>query len=75
MATLCIGLALNCQNGVTCVVSDGSFLCNCTAGYEGPLCETDIDECTANNPCQNGATCVDNFGSFKTKGVDNAAVK
>jgi hypothetical protein len=31
--------------------------CQCTAGYAGVNCETDVvDEC-ASNPCQNGATC------------------
>ncbi|KAG2466627.1 SVEP1 protein, partial [Polypterus senegalus] len=38
----------------------------CKAGYTGLLCETDIDECEANQ-CLNQATCVDGLNSFTCK--------
>jgi len=37
------------------------------AGYDGPTCENNIDDCILNT-CQNNATCIDgincNFFSF-----------
>ena len=53
-----------CQNGATCVNNDGSFTCNCSVGYEGELCSTDIDECATTNPCVNG-TCDNIDGGFQ----------
>ena len=38
------------------------FVCNCTAGYTGDVCEIDIDEC-ASNPCNNGA-CTDEVAQY-----------
>lgn len=29
----------------TCVDGIGKFTCNCTHGYEGRLCNVEIDEC------------------------------
>ena len=40
------------------VKDSASFNCNCTDGYTGDTCGTEINEC-ASNPCQNGGTCVD----------------
>lgn len=34
-----------CHNGGTCVNSGDSFTCICKDGYEGPLCEADINNC------------------------------
>lgn len=34
----------------------GSFTCGCAAGYTGPTCNQEIDECLS-DPCMNGATC------------------
>ena len=51
-----------CQNGATCSnilspdASEVDYVCNCTDGYEGRLCEVDVDQCSP-NPCQNGGTC------------------
>ncbi|GFO02092.1 neurogenic locus notch homolog protein 1, partial [Plakobranchus ocellatus] len=46
-----------CVNG-TCVPQFGGFICQCQDGFEGSLCQHDIDDC-ANKPCQNGAMCSD----------------
>ncbi|XP_033643609.1 protein crumbs-like isoform X1 [Asterias rubens] len=44
--------------------SDASgFKCRCLAGYEGDLCEINIDEC-ASGPCLNGATCNDGVNGY-----------
>ncbi|XP_041030622.1 aggrecan core protein-like [Carcharodon carcharias] len=52
-----------CGSG-TCVLRDGSFVCECPAGFTGERCEIDIDECHS-SPCLNGATCIDGIDSFK----------
>ena len=41
------------------------FKCICPAGYTGPLCQTDIDDCQADNPCLNGGSCADLVNSFR----------
>ncbi|XP_019639757.1 PREDICTED: fibropellin-1-like [Branchiostoma belcheri] len=52
------------NNGVcsTCF-NDSYSVCSCQAGYEGDLCNIDIDEC-ASNPCQNGGTCLHGVNSY-----------
>lgn len=41
------------------------FECNCTnTGFEGPLCENNIDDCLNVN-CQHGSVCIDGVNSFK----------
>ena len=59
-----------CLNGGNCqVVNNGPKVCICQAGYQGSVCQTDINEC-ASNPCQNGASCVDNVNSYTCNCVD-----
>ena len=48
-----------CVNG-DCV---GHNSCDCDAGWTGPTCEKDIDEC-ASNPCQNGGKCAHGVANF-----------
>ena len=48
-----------CVNG-TCG-DDGA--CTCEAGFEGDLCDMDIDDC-ADSPCLNGGTCMDEVDGF-----------
>ena len=44
---------------VVSVVQDkvGGFICNCEEGYEGTLCDRDIDDCLG-NMCTEQGTCV-----------------
>ncbi|KAI1238644.1 hypothetical protein IHE44_0013382 [Lamprotornis superbus] len=39
------------------------FVCRCLPGYEGSLCETDVDECLP-SPCHNDGTCHNLVGGF-----------
>ena len=43
-----------CSNGGTCF----NNTCCCPPGYEGLICEIEVDKC-ASNPCQNGGNCTD----------------
>jgi len=38
-------------------------MCDCTPGFTGATCQTDIDDCDP-NPCKNGGTCQDEINSF-----------
>ncbi|CAH1256424.1 NOTCH2 [Branchiostoma lanceolatum] len=52
------------NNGVcsTCF-NDSYTFCSCPDGYEGDLCNMDIDECSS-NPCQNGGHCNNGVNSY-----------
>lgn len=52
-----------CRNGGSCSDGIGTFFCECLAGFRGPKCEEDINEC-ASNPCKNGANCTDCVNSY-----------
>ncbi|XP_075785982.1 protocadherin Fat 4 [Pelodiscus sinensis] len=39
------------------------FVCRCMPGYDGNLCETDMDECLP-SPCHNDGTCHNLVGGF-----------
>lgn len=52
-----------CLHGATCLDGANSFMCDCAPGYNGILCQTDINECDS-NPCENGGTCLDGVNSF-----------
>jgi Notch-like protein len=51
----------NCING-TCDSSDGE--CDCVAGYEGSLCQHNIDDC-AKMPCEHSGTCTDELNDYQ----------
>lgn len=57
-----------CLNGGTCQNLYKSFACTCLPGWEGAVCEKDVNECAifagTDLGCQNGATCVNNPGSY-----------
>eukprot|EP00795_Rhopilema_esculentum_P007211 gene7211-12891_t len=52
-----------CANSGTCIVVSQSYKCQCTNGYTGKHCETDINECYS-LPCFHGGQCEDNVGGF-----------
>ena len=54
-----------CNNGGQCVEQLGaSYVCECTKGYTGRDCETQIQECVS-NPCLNGAICQDQIDGYQ----------
>uniref|UniRef100_A0A3B3DXS0 Delta-like 2 homolog (Drosophila) n=1 Tax=Oryzias melastigma TaxID=30732 RepID=A0A3B3DXS0_ORYME len=55
-----------CKNGGLCEDADGfaaELSCRCLAGFTGPRCETDIDDCRM-KPCANDAVCLDGINRF-----------
>ncbi|KAI3385588.1 hypothetical protein SNEBB_010771, partial [Seison nebaliae] len=55
----------NCKNGATCHDTLGGVWCECSAGWEGTTCETNINECERLKPCQFGGTCSDRSGYYR----------
>lgn len=53
-----------CQNGGFCLTTEQIPICQCSYGYSGRLCETEINECDS-NPCQNGGKCIDIVGNYR----------
>ena len=54
-----------CNNGGQCVEQLGaSYVFECTKGYTGRDCETQIQECVS-NPCLNGAICQDQIDGYQ----------
>lgn len=68
-----------CQNGGECIDKINEFYCICEAGYNGTLCEIDINECRSKNcdnkttdlcassPCKNNGTCESGETWFRCK--------
>lgn len=53
-----------CFNGGKCLDGPGlDFYCSCLPGWNGRLCEAEINECDS-NPCHNGGICVDKLNSY-----------
>lgn len=55
-----------CKNGGLCEDLGGyapELSCRCLAGFTGPHCETNMDDCLM-RPCANGATCLDGVNRF-----------
>ena len=55
----------HCVGAVTCNPADGSqSRCQlCEPGYQGTICNVEIDECRS-EPCQNGGICSDLLADF-----------
>ncbi|XP_066477514.1 protein HEG homolog 1 [Tiliqua scincoides] len=55
-----------CLNSGKCVLDSltGKFQCQCSPGWQGEDCSSDIDECLS-NPCPASATCTNTPGSFQ----------
>lgn len=51
----------HCQNDAECEADFQNFSCACTLGFQGRLCDADIDDCTSTS-CANGSTCIDLIG-------------
>ena len=66
--------ANQCSNNATCEDDVFGYRCKCSAGWEGSLCDVEINECV-DNPCKNGATCIDLFNDFRwvTRSYSNQA--
>jgi len=53
-----------CDRGINDDCRGLLLRCACAAGYTGPTCEDDVDECADIAACFNGATCVNMVGSY-----------
>uniref|UniRef100_A0A3B3IPN9 Uncharacterized protein n=1 Tax=Oryzias latipes TaxID=8090 RepID=A0A3B3IPN9_ORYLA len=63
-----------CLNGALCsslpsgvlivtTFEDLCFMCSCSGGFTGELCDEDVNECDRGD-CENGGECINTFGSF-----------
>ncbi|XP_053386568.1 fibropellin-3-like [Mercenaria mercenaria] len=53
-----------CLNGAVCTSKTNGYSCQCTSGWTGQNCGTDIDECVSNSPCRNAAVCTNTQGHY-----------
>eukprot|EP01051_Picozoa_sp_SAG22_P006937 SAG22_NODE_471_length_10112_cov_14.774094_1_plen_3099_part_10 len=59
-----------CANNASCSdVGSSFFRCECAAGYQGPVCQEDVDECSS-APCMNGGTCHESSSGGSSVAVD-----
>ena len=40
------------------------YFCNCDLGFQGDICDINIDDCDI-SPCQNNGTCIDLVNGFQ----------
>jgi len=59
-----VGPVSPCEQGGSCVNTQGSFRCDCLVGFTGERCEININECQS-SPCVNDGTCLDDIGEFR----------
>ena len=52
----------NCSHFLHCESRQGRYYCKCQAGFTGPHCDINIDECIS-NPCINGE-CLDDVNRY-----------
>lgn len=68
-----------CYNGGSCILgaraghphSYSNYSCLCPAGFAGPLCEINIDDCV-DHQCQNEASCIDGINSYRCQCRDSS---
>lgn len=48
-----------CDNNAECIEDGADFECDCLSGWEGRLCDEDINDCSPLNPCFNDGVCTD----------------
>ncbi|XP_070549842.1 uncharacterized protein [Ptychodera flava] len=54
-----------CQNDGTCVDDIDMYMCQCSPGWEGINCQTDVNECVTNtHDCDDKAYCTNTIGSY-----------
>ena len=54
---------MNCSGNGICVDGISKFTCDCSSGFTGELCETNINDCIEVN-CSGNGTCVDGITNF-----------
>ncbi|XP_052271799.1 neurogenic locus notch homolog protein 2-like [Dreissena polymorpha] len=59
----CGNLTCYGPNTVRCNLTDQEP-CECKVGFDGPMCESDFDECKKGHPCRNRGPCTNTLGSF-----------
>ena len=52
----------NCSHFLNCESRQGMYHCNCQAGFSGPHCDINIDDCSS-SPCVNGK-CEDGVNRY-----------
>jgi hypothetical protein len=48
----------------------GSYSCSCITGWQGSICDVDVNECLT-FPCNTSYTCINNLGSFSCKPIQS----
>jgi hypothetical protein len=51
------------MNGATCIDLVNDFQCRCVSGFQGALCQENVNDC-AMLPCANGGTCHDLINDY-----------
>lgn len=59
-----------CENNGNCSGGRGTYsshYCQCLAGFTGPYCEEDVNECLSTSLCLHDSTCINTWGSYVCK--------
>ena len=52
-----------CLHGGQCINGVNQFMCNCTDGWSGSICQNKTELCNTST-CRNGATCSNLFNDY-----------